>query len=138
MLSEPTPIGGDWLAVGLEPATIRVWASTDGLTWTRALDVNDLTGPDGPKAGQGLASQITAATLTGAGDRAFLTLTFNHCCVTMPAGVGVWSTTDGANWSEVPLEDGALVQSAAVGESGTVLAGYLGRASSAALWLESP
>ena len=85
-----------------------------------------------------MASKITGATLTSAGDRAFLTLTFNHCCVTMPAGVGVWSTTDGAEWTEVPLEDGALVESAAAGEGGTVLAGYLGRANSAALWIESP
>lgn len=137
-LSEPTSLGGDWLAIGLEPATIRVWASTDGLTWTRALDVNDLTGPDGPKAGEGLASEITGATLTSDGDRAFLTLTFNHCCVTMAGGVGVWSTTDGAEWTEVPIEDGAVLQSAAADRTGTVLAGYLGRAGSAALWRERP
>ena len=127
------PLGGDWLATTYEESTISVWWSADGLDWERVLDVNDLTGPDGPKAGLGIESGITSATLSGAGDLAVLTLSWNHCCAQLPVGVGAWTSTDGRTWNAA-LEPEGVVEAAAVGDV-TVLVGFLNRGEEAAFWV---
>ena len=50
-LFDVEPPGGDWIATGAggEPGAISAWHSPNGLDWTETLEVNDLTGPDGPK-----------------------------------------------------------------------------------------
>jgi hypothetical protein len=131
-----TSLDGDWLALAFEAdsSTISVWWSANGLDWTRTIDVNDLTGPDGPKAGRGMESGITGGTLASAGRRAYLTLTWNHCCAQMAVNVGVWTSVDGAAWSPVVLE-GGLIQSVALGNNVAVLAGHIGRGARAAFWI---
>lgn len=128
---------GDWLATAYDdaPATISVWWSANGLDWDRTLDVNELTGPDGPKAGQGLASGITQASLAAAGGRWIMTLAWNHCCEQMPASVGVWSTTDGSAWDLVPVGE-AMIASGATDGSTSVLAGDTQRGHMATFWIE--
>jgi hypothetical protein len=136
---EVTSLGGDWLAVAYdrEWSTISVWWSANGLDWTRTIDVNDLTGPDGPKAGRGMESGITGGTLASGGGRAYLTLTWNHCCAQMDVNVGLWTSVDGAAWSPAVLE-GGLIQSVALGNNVAVLAGHLGRGARAAFWVAEP
>jgi len=126
-------LGGDWLATVFEETTISVWWSADGLEWEQVLDVNDLTGPDGPKAGLGMESGITGATLSSAGDLAVLTLSWNHCCAQLPIGVGVWTSIDGRRWIPAIEPDG-VVEAAAVADV-TVLAGFLSRGGEAAFWV---
>lgn len=134
-----TPLDGDWLALAYEVDLpgISVWWSANGLDWTRTIDVNDLTGPEGPKAGQGMESGITGGALASAGGTAYLTLTWNHCCAQMDVNVGVWTSVDGAAWSPVSLE-GGLIQSVALGDDVAVLAGHLGRGARAAFWIAEP
>jgi len=136
---EVTSLGGDWLAVAYdrEWSTISVWWSANGLDWTRTLDVNELTGPDGPKAGQGMASGITGGALASGGGRAYLTLTWNHCCVQMAVNLGVWTSVDGAAWSPEAFEDGFIRSVASYGKV-TVLAGHTGRGKTAAFWIAEP
>jgi hypothetical protein len=134
------PLNGDWLATSYpdDPPTIAVLHSENGLDWTPALDVNDLTPADGPKAGQGMASGITEARVIGsAGGSAFLTLGWNHCCVALTRSLGVWSSTNGSQWSPI-LPEGNFVVSAASNSDVTVLAGYLGVGAEAAFWVEAP
>ena len=88
-------LGGDWVATGYsgDSTTITVWHSANGLDWTPGIDVNDLTGPDGPKTGRGLnEAAINGASLAGGAGYAFLTLTNNHCCAQMPWNYGVWGS----------------------------------------------
>jgi hypothetical protein len=134
-----TSLGPDWLALAFEAdfSTISVWWSANGLDWTRTIDVNDLTGPDGPKAGRGMESGITGGTLASGGGRAYLTLTWNHCCAQMDVNVGLWTSVDGAAWSPAVLE-GGLIQSVALGNNVAVLAGHLGRGARAAFWIAEP
>ena len=129
------PLGGDWLAAAYHdnPSTIMVWRSANGLDWTTTTDVNDLTGPTGPKAGIGQASGITNAGLLEADGRAFLTLSWNHCCAQVDVGVGVWSSTDGATWTAALPADVVAVAGADNGGA-SVLVGYLERGADAAFW----
>ena len=133
----PCTLGGDWLATasGGDPTTIQVLHSANGLDWTPVLDVNDLTGPDGPKTGRGLnEAAINTARLVGGAGHAFLTLGDNHCCAQSGWSYGVWTTTDGSAW--VPAVDGnAQVSSVANHGSTVVLAGHQGRADDAAMWV---
>lgn len=133
------PLGGDWVATGYAPetdfATIRVWHSADGLDWTPMLDVNDLTGPAGPKTGRGLNDlAINGASLSGGAGRAFLTLTNNHCCARMSWNYGVWESTDGTSWTAA-VEGDAFVSSVVTAGNTTVLGGHLGRGDDAAFWI---
>ena len=138
-LFDVASLGTDWVAVGNSDAnTIMVWHSTDGLGWTPTLDVNDLTGPDGPKTGLGLdALAIHTAALAGGAGHAFLALTANHCCAQMPWSHGVWGTQDGTTWTPV-IEDDALVSSVAASDEATVLGGHLRRGEAAAFWIGEP
>ena len=92
---------GDWLgwAYTENPTTISILSSGDGLDWTVDFDVNDLTPADGPKAGQGLESEITQVTLSGEGGVVAMTLGWNHCCAMPPAGSGVYLSTDAETWT---------------------------------------
>lgn len=130
-------LGGDWLATahGSDPITIQVLHSSNGLDWTPVLDVNDLTGPDGPKTGRGLDEPaINHAFLAGADGSGFLMLGNNHCCAQPGWTYGVWTTTDGRSWTEV-VSGSAFVSSAVVGDGVTVLGGHLGRGEEAAFWV---
>ena len=106
---------GDWVATGYsgDSTTITVWHSTNGLDWTPGIDVNDLTGPDGPKTGRGLnEAAINGASLAGGAGYGFLTLTNNHCCAQMSWNYGVWGSADGTAFT--PVVDGdAFVSSVA-------------------------
>ncbi|CAN5477758.1 hypothetical protein BH23CHL10_BH23CHL10_18170 [soil metagenome] len=73
-LSGVAPLAGDWLAWAYTELTISTLRSANGLDWSVALDVNDLTAPDGPKAGRGLESGITEATVSGEGGVVVMTL----------------------------------------------------------------
>lgn len=136
-LLDVTALGGDWVATGYsgDPSTIMVWHSANGLDWVPQLDVNDLTGPDGPKTGRGLNElALGGASLAGGEGYAFLTLTNNHCCAQMSWNYGVWGSADGMTW--VPVVEGdAFVSSVASSGDTTVLAGHLGRGEDAAFWI---
>jgi hypothetical protein len=136
-LLDVAPVGGNWTATGTgaEPSTISVWHSSNGLDWAEALDVDDLTGPDGPKTGRGLnQANISIAPLVGGAGHAFLTLGDNHCCAQPPWSYGVWWTTDGATW--VPMAEGNY-RVDAVAENGdvVVLGGHTGRGLSPTFWI---
>lgn len=136
-LLDVAPLGGDWIATGYggEPATILVLHSANGLQWEPVLDVNELTGPDGPKTGRGLNElAINGASLAGGASHAFLTLTNNHCCAQMPWNYGVWGSTDGTSWT-LAVEGDALVSSVASSAATEVLGGHLGRGDAAAFWI---
>ena len=136
-LLDVAPLGGDWIATGYggDPATILVFHSTNGLQWQPVLDVNDLTGPDGPKTGRGLDEfAINGASLAGGAGHAFLTLTNNHCCAQMSWNYGVWASSDGASWTPA-VEGDALVSSVASAAGTDVLGGHLGRGDAAAFWI---
>lgn len=131
------PLGGDWLATaaGEEPGSIRVLHSENGLDWTPVLDVNDLTGADGPKTGRGLnEAAINSAFLSGGDGHAFLMLGNNHCCAQMGWTYGVWTTTDGVTWTEAIPGD-AFVSSVTAADGLTVLGGHVGRGENAAFWI---
>jgi hypothetical protein len=140
---EVAPIGGDWLLAAyvgdLDDAdwgghTIGLFRSANGLDWNMVLDLNDLTPPDGPKAGQGLGSGITSPELAVAGDTIILTLAWQHCCAMVRMPVGVFISEDGLAWAALPQADG---MAAAAVTDGRVLvaAGYTGRGDAAAFWL---
>ena len=136
-LLDVAAIGGDWVATGYsgDPTTINVWHSANGLDWTPVLDVNDLTGPDGPKTGRGLdEAAINGASVSGGPGFAFLMLTNNHCCAQMSWSYGIWSSADGASWPSM-FEGDAFVSSVASNGDTTVLAGHLGRGDDAAFWI---
>ena len=128
---------GDWLAWAYpaDPPTISILRSSNGLDWSVALDVNDLTPPDGPKAGLGMESGITEVALAGDGGVAIMTLGWNHCCASLPASVGVWTSNDAQTWQPAALPDGAYITGAASDGDVVVLAGYLGRGARVAFWL---
>lgn len=136
-MGDVSALGGDWVGTGFstDPITIRMLHSANGLDWTPRVDVNDLTGPDGPKTGRGLNEPaINGASLTGGGGYAFLTLTNNHCCAQMSWNYGVWGSADGVTWAPVVVGD-AFVSSVASSGDTTVLAGHLGRGDDAAFWI---
>lgn len=128
---------GDWLAWGYtaDPQTISLLRSSNGLDWSVALDVNDLTPPDGPKAGLGMQSGITEASLAGGGGLAVMTLGWNHCCASPPGGVGVWMSTDAESWQAAALAESAYVTGMASDGDVVVLAGQLERGARVAFWL---
>lgn len=138
-LLDVAALGGDWVAVGYSDAsTIMVWHSADGLTWMPTLDVNDLTGPNGPKTGMGLNElAINGASLGGGAGHAFLTLTNNHCCAQMSWNYGVWGSQDGAAWTPV-IERDAFVSSVASSDDAIVIGGHLRRGEAAAFWIGGP
>lgn len=125
-------MGGSWIGLAYDES-IHVWSSENGLDWQQTVDVNDLTGPDGPKAGNGMKSEITAASVAATGGRAVLTLTWNHCCGQMPRNVGAYVSTDGREWTDASLGNGFVRSMATDGEI-LVLAGHLGRGEAAAFW----
>ncbi len=131
------PLRGDWLAWAYtdDPATISTLRSANGLDWSVALDVNDLTPPDGPKAGLGMESGITEATLSGEVGVVVMTLGWNHCCASLPVAVGVWTTTDGATWQQADLPADAYVNAFATDGEVVVAAGNLDRGVEAAFWV---
>jgi hypothetical protein len=136
-LFDVAALGGDWVAIaaGEDPGTIQVLRSENGLDWTSVLDVNDLTGPDGPKTGRGLNEPaINSAFLAGGDDHAFLMLGNNHCCAQMGWTYGVWVTTDGATWTEAIPGD-AFVISVAAADGVMVLGGHVGRGDDATFWI---
>ena len=138
-LLDVAPMGGDWVATGYvsDPLGIGIWHSPNGLDWTQVLDVNDLTGPDGPKTGRGLEyDSISGASLAGGAGQAFVTLTNNHCCAQMPWNFGVWASSDGTSWEPV-VEGDAFVSSAVSSTDATVLAGHLRRGEDAAFWMSA-
>jgi hypothetical protein len=131
------PLGGDWLAWAYTegPTIISTLRSANGLDWSVALDVNDLTPPDGPKAGLGMESGITEATVSGEGGVVVMTLGWNHCCAQLPVAVGVWTTTDGATWQQADLPADAHVSAFATDGEVVVAAGNLDRGGEAAFWV---
>ena len=136
-LLDVAALGGDWVATAYvaEPHTITVWHSENGLDWAPVLDVNDLTGPDGPKTGRGLgADAVNGASVAGGAGYAFLTLTNNHCCAQMSWNYGVWGSSDGTTWEPV-VEGDAFVSSVSSNDDATVLAGHLRRGEDAAFWI---
>ena len=139
------PVGGDWLVIlanweqePVESHTMFLWHSANGLTWTPALDLNDLTGPDGPKTGRGLnENALNVASLAGGPNRAFVTLQNNHCCAQPAWNYGVWSSTDGHSWS-LAVEGDAFVSAVAAAGAVEVGVGHLGRGDDAAFWVGEP
>jgi hypothetical protein len=140
---EVAPIGGDWLLAGyvgdLDDAdfdghTIGLFRSANGLDWSMVLDLNDLTPPDGPKAGRGLESGITSPELATAGDTIVLTLAWQHCCAMVRMPVGVFISEDGRTWATLPQADGMVAAATTDGQV-LVAAGYTGRGEAAAFWL---
>jgi hypothetical protein len=129
---------GDWLGWGhtADPTTISILRSANGLDWSVALDVNDLTPPDGPKAGLGLESGITEVTLSGEGGVVAMTLGWNHCCVQPPQGVAVYVSMDGDAWVDARLPENTNVSSLATDGEVVVLGGHLHRGhGGAAFWV---
>lgn len=136
-LFDVAALGGDWVATaaGEDSGSIQVLHSENGLAWTPVLDVNDLTGPDGPKTGRGLnEAAINSANLVGSNGYAFLMLGNNHCCAQMGWTYGVWVTTDGGTWNEA-IPGNASVSSVAAADGLTVLGGHLGRGEDATFWV---
>ena len=136
-LSTAAPLGGDWLAWGYidDPPTFAVHRSANGLDWSDVLDVNDLTPPDGPKAGLGMESGITEATVSGDGGMVVMTLGWNHCCAQLPVAVGVWTTTDGTTWHAAGLPADAYVSAIATDGEVVVAAGNLDRGREVVFWV---
>jgi hypothetical protein len=137
-ISEAAPLGGDWLATTYDDAqsTITILRSANGLDWATELDVNTLTPEDGPKAGNGMESEITGAIVSADGGVAALTLNWNHCCALPSRGVGVWTSTDGSGWTSAGLVGNASVMDVATDGEVVVMAGYVGRdGADAALWV---
>lgn len=139
--SDPQPLAvapwrGDWLGSAYldDPPTIGILRSTDGLEWSAGLDVNDLTPPDGPKAGKGMESEITETSLAGEGGVMALTLGWNHCCAVPAIGVDVFTSTDAESWTDAGLPDGAYVTALATDGEVAVLAGYVDRGQTAVFW----
>jgi hypothetical protein len=132
---------GDWLgwSYTADPETISILWSADGLEWSVALDVNDLTPPDGPKAGLGMESGITEVALSGEGGVVATTLGWNHCCVMPPLGVGVYVSMDSEAWIDTGLPRDAYVSSLATDGEVVVLGGHLDRGrGGVAFWVAEP
>lgn len=131
------PWRGDWLgwAYTENPDTISILRSADGLGWSAVLDVNDLTPPDGPKAGKGMESGITEVTLSGEGGVVSMTLGWNHCCAQPPAVVEVVTSEDGASWTTSGAPQETYVTSLATDGEVVVLAGHFRRGRGVAFWV---
>ncbi len=140
VLGSVAPLGGDWLGslYLMDPSGIAVATSANGLDWSPVLDVNDLTPPDGPKAGLGMESGITEATLVGEGSLVVMTLGWNHCCATPSAAIGVFASTDGITWSPAGIQSGAYVTAMATNGDVAVAAGYVERGGTAVFWVADP
>ena len=128
---------GDWLgwAYTENPMTISILSSSDGLDWAVDFDVNDLTPADGPKAGQGLESEITQVTLSGEGSVVAMTLGWNHCCAMPPAGSGVFVSTDAETWATAGLPPNTYVTSLATDGEVVVMTGHFGRGRGVTFWV---
>ena len=128
---------GDWLgwAYTENPTTISILSSADGLDWAVDFDVNDLTPADGPKAGQGLESEITQVTLSGEGGVVAMTLGWNHCCAMPPAGSGVFVSTDAETWTTAGLPPNTYVTSLATDGEVVVMTGHFGRGRGVTFWV---
>ena len=131
------PWRGDWLGWGYtdEPATISVLRSSNGLDWSVALDVNELTPPDGPKAGLGMESGITEVSLAGQGGIVAMTLGWNHCCATPPNVVDVFVSVDAETWMPANLPRPTYVSSVATDGQVVVLAGHYDRGRGVIFWM---
>jgi hypothetical protein len=132
-----TPWRGDWLGWGYtyDSPTIVVFRSANGLDWSGALDVNELTPPDGPKAGRGMESGITEVTMAGEGGIVAMTLGWNHCCATPPAVVDVFLSVDGERWTAADLKHPTYVTSLATNGDVVVLAGHHERGRGVTFWV---
>jgi hypothetical protein len=108
--------GGDWVAVGGE-SNFSVWRSPDGLT-----------------SGVGVATEVTHTPLVTVGEHVYMTLAWNHCCVQLSGGRGVYRSSDGAAWSLLDFGD-AVVQAGATNGETVVLGGFRGRGAEAVLWV---
>jgi hypothetical protein len=134
-LSDVAPIGSDWVGLGSDDSGILIFHSANGLDWNPVLNVNDLTGPDGPKTGGGLNEPaLGGASLIGGAGHAFVSLTNNHCCAQMSWNYGVWGSLDSKSWAPV-IEGDAFVSSSATDGVNSILAGHLGRGNDAAFWI---
>jgi hypothetical protein len=131
------PWRGDWFAWSFrqDPPGMVLLRSADGLAWDVAADVNDLTGPDGPKAGRDQETDITEAWLSGEGGVVMLTLGWNHCCATPPQGIATLVTTDGEAWLPSGLPSDAYVTSIATDGTIVVAVGHLDRGASVGFWV---
>ena len=131
------PWRGDWFGWGYteDPASIGLFRSANGLDWSDAGDLSDLTGPGGPTAGQGMDSDVTEMTLSGEGSILLATLGWNHCCATPPRGVATYLTTDAETWAPAGLPEGAYVSALATDGTVVVAAGHLERGASIGLWV---
>ncbi|MBW3631601.1 MAG: hypothetical protein KY456_01095 [Chloroflexi bacterium] len=121
--------GGDWVAVGGE-SDMAIWTSPDGLSWVQSTTIRELSGFS---SGLGIDTQVTHTPLVTVGNEVYMTLAWNHCCVQLSGGRGVYRSSDGAVWSSLALDD-AVVQAGATDGETVVLGGQRGRGAEAILW----
>jgi len=122
--------GGDWVAVGGE-SDFDIWTSADGLSWVRATTIRELSGYS---SGQGIDTQVTHTPLVTVGNEVYMTLAWNHCCVQLSGGRGVYRSSDGTVWSSLAFDD-AVVQAGATDGEIVVLGGQRGRGAEGVLWV---
>jgi hypothetical protein len=130
------PIGGDWLGTMLVPETINLMRSGNGLDWSTVLDVNTLTGPDGPKAGRGLSNDaIHRAPISSVDGFQVMSFAWNHCCAQPDMGTMVVASTDGQEWMQIDLGEAPRVVAAAADDAVIVLVGQANRGTEGAIWV---
>lgn len=122
--------GGEWVAVGGE-SDMGIWTSADGLSWVRATTIRELSGYS---SGQGIDTQVTHTPLVTVRDEVYMTLAWNHCCVQLSGGRGVYRSSDGTMWSSLAFDD-AVVQAGATDGEIVVLGGQRGRGAEGVLWV---
>jgi hypothetical protein len=123
-------VAGDWLVTsyGENGETIEILRSENGLDWEAVLDLDDLDGE---------SRNFQGATLAGTADMTVLSPWQGGHCFSMPAGEGVWWSSDGGPWTNAGLIEGAVVTHAIeVGEV-SVLTGYLAGSGGVAFWVNN-
>ena len=131
------PWRGDWFGWSFtdDPPSIGLFRSANGLDWSEAADLEDLTGPGGPTANQGMESEVTEMTLAGEGGVLLATLGWNHCCAQLPVAVATYLTTDGEAWAPSGLPEELYVSAVATDGSVLVAAGHRERGVDIGFWV---
>jgi hypothetical protein len=125
-------VGGEWVATGGK-SDFGVWTSEDGLSWAQSTSIRDLSGFS---SGVGIATEVTYTPMVTVDDDVYMTLAWNHCCVQLSGGRGVYRSSDGATWRLLEFAD-AVVQAGATDGETVVLGGHGGRGAEGVLWVSN-
>lgn len=107
------PLGPDWIAATAQRDDgAQIWFSANGPDWTPVAEIGDIN-----------TAQAWAPVLIGADRRLFFSPTGEFPSSIEVRSPGVWSSTDGREWTRLDLGSAGVIGGAASGPTGLVLVG---------------